>query len=572
MSGPFRLLLTAVRGSGRWGGLLLVAMVLESAAVVVLPATVGQAVNAALGEAGWRGPVTAVAVLLLLATVAEILRTAAVGRAAARGTRKLRGVVVRNIVECGPRTGRRHRTGDLVSRALQSTGEAATVTQSVVVMVSSVVTSVGGVVALFLIDPVLGTVFLLVAPPVWWLMRWLVRRIGISTEEYQNAFASLSTRFVDAMAGVRTIRASATVDRECERVLAPLGGLRAAGERFWTIQAKAGWQLGLVQPVVQVVVLGTAGVGVVQGRSDPGELLAATGYVVLALGLLRQTAGLARVARAHGSACRIADLVAESPPSHGARRLPDGPGELVLRAVRAELGGRVVLDGIDLLVPGGASVAIVGASGSGKSTLVEIAGGLREPCAGQILLDGVELCELDRDVLRSSFAFAFERPALLGSTIHDAVAYTDLPTDLARVRRGLAAAAANDFVDRLPRGGDTELGKVRLSGGEMQRLGLARAAARPARVLILDDATSSVDTVTEAEITLRLAALSGGMTRLTVARRASTAARADLVLWLSDGRVAAVGPHRDLERHAGYRALFTAEPTTTYRSAKAVAR
>ncbi|NUP01050.1 MAG: ATP-binding cassette domain-containing protein, partial [Nonomuraea sp.] len=208
----------------------------------------------------------------------------------------------------------------------------------------------------------------------------------------------------------------------------------------------------------------------------------------------------------------------------------------------------------DLTIPGGTITAVVGRSGSGKSLLAVLAGRLADPERGDVLLDGVPLRDLTRDALRSAVGYAFERPVLVGDTIADALT----PPAGAAVGEAAEAARADAFVRRLPAGYDTPLAEAPMSGGERQRLGLARAFAQGERLLVLDDATSSLDTVTEREVGRALTDDPRGRTRLVAAHRVATAARADQVVWLDEGRVRAVGPHHVLWRDPAYRAVFQA--------------
>jgi ATP-binding cassette subfamily B protein len=226
--------------------------------------------------------------------------------------------------------------------------------------------------------------------------------------------------------------------------------------------------------------------------------------------------------------------------------------------VTVRAGGATLLDRLDLEVPAGACVALVGRSGAGKTTLAWLVGRLGDPDEGEVLLDGVPVAALAPPELRRAVVYAFERPALLGGTVAGAIAYGRPDAAAAEVERAAAAAQADGFVRRLPDGYDTPLRAAPLSGGEAQRLGLARAVAQDGRVLVLDDATSSLDTATEMRLGEALADLLGGRTRLVVAHRTATAARADLVAWLDGGRVRDLAPHADLWRDPEYRAVFAA--------------
>jgi ATP-binding cassette, subfamily B, bacterial len=169
-----------------------------------------------------------------------------------------------------------------------------------------------------------------------------------------------------------------------------------------------------------------------------------------------------------------------------------------------------------------------------------------------VLLDGVPLRELSHDTVRRAVGCAFERPTLVGATVGDAIG---LGLDGPEVERAARATCAHDFVSRLPDGYRTPLSVAAMSGGEAQRLGLARAWHAD-RLLVLDDAMSSVDMVTEMQINRTLVDDAGGRTRLIVTHRVSTAARADLVVWLADGQVRAVGSHERLWLDPAYRAVF----------------
>ncbi|MEU5153589.1 ABC transporter ATP-binding protein [Glycomyces sp. NPDC021274] len=242
---------------------------------------------------------------------------------------------------------------------------------------------------------------------------------------------------------------------------------------------------------------------------------------------------------------------------HGKATPPAGPagdhptrGHLELRAVTVEGPAGPLLDEVTFSVPGGAVAAIVGASGSGKSVLAAVAARLRDPDRGEVRLDGVPLHHLSSDALRDAVGIASERPALAGATLADAMG-PGRPR--AAVTAAAAAVGADGFAERLPDRYDTPLEQVPMSGGEAQRIGLARAW-RAQRLLVLDDATAALDAVSELRIAEALAA--SGRTRLVVTHQVRVAAQADLVVWLEAGKVRGSGPHRALWTDPDYREVF----------------
>lgn len=174
--------------------------------------------------------------------------------------------------------------------------------------------------------------------------------------------------------------------------------------------------------------------------------------------------------------------------------------------------------------------------------------------------------QLELAALRRTVTYAFERPALLGTTVHDMIAYARPEASRAEVVAAAAVAQADRFIRSLPEGYDTPLARAPMSGGELQRLGLARAVLADARVIVLDDATSSLDTATEVKVAEALERVLVGRTCVVVAHRAATADRADLVAWLDAGRIRALAPHHVLWSDPSYRAVFGTDEQTMARN------
>jgi ATP-binding cassette subfamily B protein len=318
--------------------------------------------------------------------------------------------------------------------------------------------------------------------------------------------------------------------------------------------------------MLQVLVLAVGGLLLTTGGITPGELVAAASYVGLALGSIGLLDVLVALLSCQISAGRVGEVLeaklAVSPPLAPVD-IPPGRGQLELRDVSVRMGERMVLDHLDLSVPPGTSVAVVGRSGTGKTTLVSLVGRLLDPDHGEVLLDGVPVSQVKLEELRQAVTYAFERPALLGSCVHDMIAYARPTASRAEVEAAARVAQADRFIRLLPEGYDTPLAQAPMSGGELQRLGLARAILTGARVIVLDDATSSLDTATEVKVAEALEQVLAGRTSLVIAHRAATAARADLVAWLDAGRIRALAPHATLWCNPGYRAVFAADSDTS---------
>jgi ATP-binding cassette subfamily B protein len=503
---------------------------------------------------------------LVVIGVAEIVANIVGGLLAvtvtSRTTARLRRALATHLLALGTRSG--FADGDAISRLIGDAGNAGAIAALAVQLVTSALLSGGAIVLLAVLDPWLAVVFLLSVPLAALLARGHLRATADDALRYREVSGELAARLLDAVAGLRTIAAAGIAEQETQRVLRPLPGLGIAGRGIWRTQARMVWRAELLLPAVELAVLVTAGFGLMNGRLSVGEVLAALGYVALGMAVVGQIPVLSTLSSARGSAARIAEVLAtparpgripDSPrenPRLAPGKSPTRPGALRLVGVGVGRAEAPALAEVELTVPGGAFVAVVGRSGAGKSVLVGVLGGLITPDRGVALLDDVPLPELVPSELRAAVAYAFERPALIGATVADAIGYGTTAAD-SEIEQACRAARVHDLLVRLPDGYRTALAATPLSGGEAQRVGLARALVRRPRVLILDDATASLDTVTEAQV---LASVPPDCTRVVVSHRASVAAGADLVVWLDGGRVRAVAPHDVLWADPGYRGVF----------------
>jgi ATP-binding cassette subfamily B protein len=551
-----KLIIQTVRRGGGWACLLLVASLILAAVETALPAVLGRAVDAVLGGHDSSPWLVGCGLLVGLLIVCDALDDLASGTSTARSTAWLRRSVLDHVLALGTRSGRRFGVGDLTARVVGNAADAGRVGTVLVWAVAALVPALGGIVALALIDFWLCLTFLVGAPVLLVLVRSNVRDASELAERYLRVQGSIATRLVDALAGARTITAARTTARERRRILAPLPELHGAGMGMWRVQTRLAAQEALLIPLLEVAVLAVAGVELWRGRISPGEVLATSLYVMLAAGISSAVTSVSRFAQARAAVGRAAEVLAEPAAQYGTEHLPEDRGRVEFRAVTVRDQGVPVLRDLNLVVPGGALVAVVGRSGSGKSLLAGLVGRLLDPDEGEVLLDGVPLPQLDRRDLRRAVGYGFERPVLIGDTLADVIALGERIPPQAELAAAARAACADDFIRRMPQGYRTKLVDARMSGGELQRIGLARTFAHAGRVLVLDDVAASLDTVTEHHIRQVLTGALADRTRLVVAHRASTAAHADLVVWLADGGVRCVASHHELWSQPAYREVF----------------
>ncbi len=573
-----RLVVRTVRRGGPWLAVLAMISIAGAALQLALPYVLGRTVDSLVTAGPDRDRWLAGCVAIVAGVVAcDSLGVWATGASGARVTAWLRHRIVRHVLGVGPAMTRRLTDGDLVTRVGMNAEEAGRAPETMVNATALLIPTAGSLIALLLIDPWLPAALAAGFVLITLVLRAFIRDTTTSASGYQQAQGDIATRLVDALAGRRTIAAAGTAGMEARRILTSLPRLRAHGMELWRTNARAGVQAGLAVPLLEVAVIAVGGLRMAAGELTVGELYAAARYAVLGAGFTAALGYAGRLARARAAAARVAEALTGRPVAYGARPLPAGPGTLEFRDVilhtadQADPGDAAAGSAagsadwaMNVVVPGGTATALVGRSGAGKSLFAALAGRLADPARGVVLLDGVPLPELPRAALRGAIGYAFERPVLVGAgltgaTLAETIALGRGAPEADGVRAAAGAACADAFIRRLPRGYLTPLADAPMSGGERQRIGLARAFAQGERLLILDDAMSSLDTVTERQVGAALTGELRGRTRLIVAHRLATAAGADRVIWLEDGRIRGHDHHRVLWRDPEYRAVFQAD-------------
>ncbi len=536
------------------------------AAALLQPGAIGRVVDALSRGAPAGRSLAWLAGVIALAIISSGIGTFATGTYAAASVLFLRQRLITHVIGLGPSARPTTSAADLTSRLTLDTTTPATIFPTAVTVAVSAAVSIGALVALSIIDWRLTVTFLVAVPMVMIIVRRFVVDAGNLTGHYRKLQSEIATRLLDAHAGIRTIQVSGTQAREVARVTAPLPQLAGVGRDLWSSQRRVSWQATLLLSTVEVLVLAVAGIGLSEGRLQPGQLVAAAGYVALAMAGFDSLDAATGLVQARVGVSRVSEVLSVGGPAHagpaGATLPGHGKGEVHFENVTVLREGHPVLDGVTLTVPAGASVAVIGRSGAGKSTLAALVGCLVEPDQGQVTIDGTPAGSVPERDLHNAVAYAFERPARLGATVEELIGIGaagqgfDAQAVRARTTEAARAAHADAFIRRLPCGYGTPLERAPFSGGELQRLGIAQALARPARILVFDDATSSLDMATELDVMTAVEEARAGRTMLTVTQRVTTAARADLVIWLEEGRVKGYGPHQELCLDPGYLATI----------------
>src|SRR3954452_23902843 len=375
-----------------------------------------------------------------------------------------------------------------------------------------------------------------------------------ASQEVQQRIAELTAEAEEDVSGIRLVKAFA---RE-ERQLARFGGAerRVFDQSMVSTRLRAFYNplIGFLPQLGLAGILLVGGHQAVNGTITIGEFVAFYGYVVLLTSPVRVLGiALGMAQRAVASGARVFEVLDRAPAMTsppGAPRLPEGDGRVELRNVTFAYGDSTepVLRNIDLDVEPGQTVAVVGATGSGKTTLVSLIPRLYDPTSGSVVVDGVDVREVDLESLRSEIAMVSDDPFLFSETVQANVAYARPDASFEEVEEAARQAGIHDFIAALPDGYETLVGErgLTLSGGQRQRVAIARALLRNPRILILDDATSSVDATTEAEIKNALRGLMHARTTFIIGHRLSTIALADEIVVLEEGRIVARGSHDEL--------------------------
>jgi ATP-binding cassette subfamily B protein len=459
----------------------------------------------------------------------------------------------------------RHQTGQLMSRAtVDLQGVRFFLGYGLIFFFQNVLTVVSVTAVLLVFEWKLALIALAITP-VLVVLAYRYSHIAHPTlREVQQKLADVATVAEENIVGVHVVKSFAQEPQESAK-------FHARSEEVFGQTLKANRQRALYVPFISWVPLLAQGavllVGarmVTHGELSVGAFVAFNlylGMLVMPLRSLGMWIGQSQRATASGERIfQVMDEPEEIAERPGAVELPPGGGHLGFEDVVFEyIEGRPVLDGVSLDVPAGRTVALIGQTGSGKTTLTSLVPRFYDVTSGRLSVDGVDVRDVTLTSLRRAIGVISQDPFLFSATVRENITFGSPDLDDADVERIARLAQAHEFVAQLPGGYDTVIGErgITLSGGQRQRLAIARALAVDPRILILDDATASVDATTEARIRAGLREAMRNRTTLIIAHRLSTIALADEIVVLDKGRIAARGDHEELlETSSVYRDIY----------------
>lgn len=526
----------------------------------ILPALLRHLVDhefgANLGTLSFAIPLALVA-LFAARGVMGYVATVGLSAVAQRVMMDLRGKMFRNLVALPASFFDARSAGELVSKfTFDVTQVAQAATHCVTVIVKDSIVIVALLAYLAWLNWRLALFLLVLGPPIAWLIQRVSQRLRAMSRRLQGSMGEVNAVAEEAIGGHRDVKIFGGQAYEAARFERAINNARK-------FQMKVIATSAATEPAVQMVI--ALGIGMMMvfalresaaGSMTRGDFVSfVTATAMLLPPVKRLTSVNEYLQRGLAAAESIFGLVDEpAEPAGGTAELGRARGEIRFEQVSLAYGDKQVLDGIDLHIAAGESVAFVGASGGGKTSLVNLVPRFYVPQAGRVLVDGHPVETLKLEALRAAIAYVGQHVVLFNDSIYNNIAYgalREVPRE--RVLAAADAAFVSEFVAALPAGFDTPIGDdgLRLSGGQRQRLAIARALLKDAPILILDEATSALDADSERRIQQALAQLRQGRTCLIVAHRLSTIENADRIVVIEQGRIVEQGTHRDLIARGG---------------------
>ncbi len=529
---------------------------------VLIPFLIGEAVDAI--RSGERPDLLPIAAAVVGAGVLRLALTVSrrviAGKVSLSVEYDLRGRVYRHLQELELGFFDGQQTGQLMSRAtvdLQSIRFF--LGYGLIFLTQNFLTILLAGAVMIALKPSLALLALAPVPIVVWTASRYNRRSRPALQEVQQRLAELTAEAEESVSGVRVVKAFARERHMVDRFRNSV--TRVFDQNVYSTRLRAFYNplIGFLPNFGLAVVLLVGGNQVINGTLTLGEFTAFYTYVVMLTGPMR-TLGIAlgMSQRAIASGNRLFEILDREPgisAPEGAPELPAGPGRVQLERVSLRYeGAEAALEDVDLEIEPGKVVALVGPTGSGKTSLVALFARLYDPSEGTVRIDGADLRGVDLVSLRSQIAFVADDSFLFSASVADNIAYASPEATREEIEIAAQRAQAESFIRDLPEGYETLVGErgLTLSGGQRQRIAIARALLADPRILILDDATSAVDSQTEARIKRGLEEALAGRTTFIVAHRLSTVSLADEVVVMDEGRIVDCGTHQELLDRCGF--------------------